>query len=101
MDRIYIPTFRRVDEQKTFERLPDKYKEKVIMVVQKDERPQYKYDVEYLEVGNLIGIAATRNEIYNHAGDSKFMMVDDDIIFHRRNKKYYGEESNMNGSKRD
>ena len=66
MDRIYIPTFRRVNEQKTFERLPDKYKEKVIMVVQKDERPQYKYDVEYLEVDNLIGIAATRNEIYNH-----------------------------------
>ena len=101
MDRIYIPTFRRVDEQKTFERLPDKYKEKVIMVVQKDERPQYKYDVEYLEVGNLIGIAATRNEIYNHAGDTKFMMVDDDIVFHRRNKKYYGEEPNMEGSKRD
>ena len=70
MDRIYIPTFRRVEKQKTFERLPDKYKEKVIMVVQKNERPQYKYDVEYLEVDDLIGIAATRNEIYNHAGNN-------------------------------
>ena len=41
------------------------------MVVQKDERPQYKYDVEQLEVDDLIGIAATRNEIYNHAGNNR------------------------------
>ena len=42
--KIYIPTFRRVDNQKTFNNLPDKYKEKVIMVVQEQERDQYKYD---------------------------------------------------------
>ena len=28
MDKIYIPTFRRVESQITFDSLPDKYKEK-------------------------------------------------------------------------
>ena len=59
MDRIYIPTFRRVDNQVTFNNLPDKYKEKVIMVAQEQERSQYKYDVAYLVAGDNIGIAAT------------------------------------------
>lgn len=101
MDRIYIPTFRRADNQVTFNNLPDKYKEKTIMVVQEQERSQYKYDVEYLVVGDNIGIAATRKEIIYHAGDSVFCMYDDDVRFYRRNFKYFGrKESDMEGSKR-
>ena len=42
--KIYIPTFRRVDQQITFNSLPDKYKEKVVMVVQRQERDLYDYD---------------------------------------------------------
>ena len=36
--KIYIPTFRRVDFQITFASLPDKYKEKAILVVQEQEQ---------------------------------------------------------------
>ena len=38
IDKIYIPTFRRVDNQDTFDNLPDEYKEKVVMVVQEQEK---------------------------------------------------------------
>ena len=101
MDRIYIPTFRRVDNQITFNNLPDKYKEKAIIVVQDHERSQYNYDVEYFVVGDNIGIAATRKEIIYHAGDSVFCMYDDDAKFYKRNFKYFGmNQSDMEGSKR-
>ena len=52
--KIYIPTFRRVDSQITFDNLPDKIKENVIMVVQEQERDEYKYDCEYLVVGEIL-----------------------------------------------
>ena len=40
--KIYIPTFRRINNQITFDNLPDEIKENVIMVVQEQEREQYK-----------------------------------------------------------
>ena len=70
MEKIYIPTFKRVDNQITFNGLPDKYKEKTILVVQEQEREQYKYDCEYFVVGNDIGIAKTRELIYRKAGNN-------------------------------
>tara|TARA_Y100000992_G_scaffold295388_1_gene256247 strand:- start:4019 stop:4840 length:822 start_codon:yes stop_codon:yes gene_type:complete len=100
IDTIYIPTFRRPNNQKCFDNLPDKYKKKVIMVVQEQEKDEYDYDVEYLIVGNDIGIAATREQIYNHASKKRYLMVDDDITFYRRNRKYMKVESNMERSKR-
>ena len=100
LHRIYIPTFRRVDQQITFEGLPDKYKEKTILVVQEQERHLHKHDVEYLVVGNDIGIAKTRYEIIKHAGKKRFSMYDDDCNFKRRNAKYFGLPSDMEGSKR-
>ena len=80
IDKIYIPTFRRVDTQITFDNLPDEYKEKVIMVVQGQERDEYKYDVEYLVVDDNIGIAKTRELICRDAGKRRFYMVDDQLI---------------------
>ena len=100
IDKIYIPTFRRVDNQGTFDNLPDEYKEKVVMVVQEQERDEYKYDVEYLVVGNDIGIAKTRELICRDAGKQRFYMIDDDVLLHRRNAKYFGKEPNMDVSKR-
>ena len=103
LDKIYIPTFRRADIQITYDNLPDEYKEKVIMVVQEQERKDYNYDVEYLVVGNDIGIAKTRELICRDAGKTRFSMVDDDVIFYRRNQKYfrdYNHKSNMDRSKR-
>ena len=104
MHKIYIPTFRRVDEQITFNSLPDKYKEKAILVVQEHERPLHKHDVEYLVVGDNIGIAKTRKKIIDHAGKSRFCLYDDDVTFYRRNEKYLMKEnwqdSDMKGVKR-
>lgn len=104
MHKIYIPTFRRVDFQITFNSLPDKYKEKAILVVQKHERPQHKLDVEYLVVEDGIGIAKTRKKIIDHAGKSRFCLYDDDVKFYRRNIKYLMKEnwldSDMKGVKR-
>ena len=90
MHKIYIPTFKRVNEQITLNSIPDKYKDNVILVVQEQERHLHKHDVEYLVVGNDIGIAATREQIYNHASKKRYLMVDDDITFYRRNRKYIG-----------
>ena len=100
IDKIYIPTFRRVDNQGTFDNLPDEYKEKVVMVVQEQEKDEYKYDAEYLIVGDNIGIAKTRELICRDAGKQRFYMVDDDVILHRRNAKYFDKESNMETAKR-
>ena len=100
MDRIYIPTYKRVDNQITFDNLPDKYKEKTVLVVQEQERSQHKHDCEYLVVGNDIGIAKTRHAIVRHAEKRRFCMYDDDVKFHRRNNKYFGNESDMDTSKR-
>ena len=62
--KIYIPTFRRVDQQITFNSLPDKYKEKVVMVVQRQERDLYDYDCEYMVVDDNIGLTLTRTHIF-------------------------------------
>ena len=48
LDKIYILTCRRVDDQITYNALPQKLKEKVCFVVQEWEREQYNYDAEYL-----------------------------------------------------
>ena len=96
----YIPTFRRVDNQITFCNLPSKHKQNVIMVVQEQEREQYKYDCEYLVVDDNIGIAKTREIIYRDAGKNRFAMLDDDLTIFRRNRKYFGETTNMEKSKR-
>ena len=103
IEKIYIPTFRRVDIQITYDNLPNEYKEKVIMVVQEQEKKDYNYDVEYLVVDDNIGITKTRELICRHAGETRFSMVDDDVVFYRRNQKYYSDfdnVSNMDKSKR-
>ena len=37
IDVIYIPTYGRVGQQKTYDNLPDKWKEKTYLVVSPDE----------------------------------------------------------------
>ena len=74
MDKIYIPTLGRHDNQITYNALPDKWKKLVIMVVQKKEEHLYEYDCEYLVVDNDIGIAKTRDIIHRHGGISKYFI---------------------------
>lgn len=108
MDKIFIPTVHRVDNQITLETLPEKYKKLVCLVVQAWERPQYTYDCEYLVLpdtpeyhfSDYYCLPKTRSFIYDHGKDMKYCVFDDDLKFCRRNSKYFGGASNMETSKR-
>lgn len=107
IDKIFIPTVKRVNNQVTYHQLPDSLKSKVVMVVQEWERPQYDYPVEYLVLPSHIhysdrkAIAMTREHIYRAGMNMKYAMLDDDVRFGRRNSKYWGEPSSMEKSKRN
>ena len=105
IERIYIPTVRRTDNQITFNNLPEELKKRVIMVVEPGERHLYNYECEYLLVpeklvGTWTQLAETRLMIHKHAGAIKYAVLDDDVIIKRRNAKYWTGESNMEKSKR-
>jgi len=106
IQRIYIPTIRRADNQITFEGLPKRLQQKVIMVVEPGERHLYKYECDYLElpediVGDWCQLSRTRKFIHEHAGAIKYAVFDDDLTIRRRNSKYWTGESNMETSRRD
>lgn len=106
IERIYIPTVRRAENQITFNNLPDELKKRVVMVVEPRERHLYNYDCEYLEipeklVGTWTQLAETRLFIHKHAGPIKYCVADDDIIIRKRNSKYWSDTSDMEKSKRD
>lgn len=106
IEKIFIPTVNRVDNQITYNNLPDELKSRVVMVVQEWERPQYNYPVEYLVLPPEVNledyycIARTRKCIYEAGQDIKYAVLDDDLTFGRRNQKYWGRPSNMEMSKR-
>tara|TARA_B110000091_G_C13807350_1_gene473213 strand:- start:419 stop:1282 length:864 start_codon:yes stop_codon:yes gene_type:complete len=106
IERIYIPTVRRANNQITFNNLPKELQERVVMVVEPSERHLYDYPCEYLEipeklVGTWTQLAETRLFIHKHAGAIKYCVADDDIKIRRRNAKYWTGQSNMEKSKRD
>ena len=100
---IYIPTFRRVEEQITLNGLPEEYKKMVTLVVQTQELSEHKKLYEnqvnrIMEVSDNIGIAKTRELICRDAGKQRFYMVDDDITFYRRNQKYFSDYNESRGN---
>ena len=106
IETIYIPTIRRAKDQVTYNNLPDNLKPRVCMVIQESERHLYDYPCDYLIlpehiVGSYTQLSQTRKFIHTHAGDKKYLMIDDDIVFKKRNKKYFGLESDMQASRRD
>ena len=105
IETLYIPTMGRTDTQVTYDNLSQKYRDMVLFVIPHHERNDYKYDKKQLLVTpkDIKGIAATREFICRHAGEKRFSMIDDDVIFYRRNQKYYVDykkTSNMDKSKR-
>jgi hypothetical protein len=108
IERIFIPTVHRVDNQITFNHLPENFKNIVTMVVQAWERPQYTYNCDYLilpdtqeyHFSDYYCLPKTRSFIYEAGKHIKYCIFDDDIQFCRRNAKYLGAESNMEMSKR-
>lgn len=106
IEKIYIPTVRRANNQITFNNLPKELQERVVMVVEPGERHLYDYPCDYLEipeklVGTWTQLAETRLFIHKHAGAIKYCVADDDIKIRRRNAKYWTGQSNMEKSKRD
>ena len=106
IERIYIPTIRRFDNQITFNSLPKELQYKVVMVVEPDERHLYDYECTYLEipeefVGDWCQLSRTRKFIHEHAGPIKYAVMDDDLTIKRRNSKYWTGKSNMETSRRD
>ena len=106
IERIYIPTVRRANNQITFNNLPKELQERAVMVVEPGERRLYDYPCDYLEipeklVGTWTQLAETRLFIHKHAGTIKYCVADDDIKIRRRNAKYWTGQSNMEKSKRD
>ena len=106
IDKIFIPTVNRIDNQITYNALPDELKRQVVFVVQSWEREKYDFNVDYLVLPEYItlehprAISETRNVIYNEAKNMKYALLDDDITFHRRNAKYWSGISSMEKSKR-
>jgi len=106
IEKIYIPTACRVDNQVTYNNLPKELQEKVVFVVQEWERDQYQYDAEYIvlppeiKIGAKNALSRTRKIIYHIAKNERYAMLDDDLHFKRRNSKYWNGVSNMEKSSR-
>ena len=58
INKIYIPTVCRVDNQITYNNLPKELQKKVVFVVQEWERNQYKFDAEYYVLPSDITIGS-------------------------------------------
>jgi hypothetical protein len=106
IERIFIPTVNRPNDQITYEALPDVLKDRVTLVVQEWERDQYSYDCDYLVLPSHLNkndnlcLAKTRDIIHKAGRTMKYGMLDDDLILVRRNAKYWHNEPNMLKSKR-
>jgi hypothetical protein len=106
VDKIYILTCNRVDNQITYNHLPQHLKDRVCFVVQAWEREKYNYDADYLVLPEYITldhprpVSHSRQYIYEQSTNMTYAMLDDDLSFGRRNAKYWGEEPTMEKSKR-
>ena len=107
IDRIFITTVNRVNDQITLSQIPESLKGKVTLVVQKWERSQYNYDVDYMVLPEEVNIedyhclAKTRKIVYEEAKNLKYCLLDDDLLFKRRNQRRFCLPSNMEKSSRN
>lgn len=106
IDRIYIPTVYRPNDQVTYDNLPKALQEKVVLVVHAWEVGQHDCSApmlilpEEISIDDPMCLPKTRDFIYKHARREKYAVIDDDIIFKRRNAKYVTGESDMETSRR-
>lgn len=116
--KIFINTVKRPNSQITLASIPKQFLKNTHLVVQhweKDEYKQYENDVNIVVLPNTdtynrkINRAAnsmTRLWIYTTYADQKVLVVDDDLLFGRSNRKYFVDENknkleaNFEGSSR-
>lgn len=108
MDRIFIPTVFRADNQISYNHLSPSLQKKTTLVVQAWEKKKYSSDFDLLVLPRKINIyddylclAKTREIIHREGKNTKYVMMDDDMTFKRRNAKYWTGVSDMEKSKRD
>ena len=84
IEKIYIPTYKRVGKQKTFFNLPEKY-QKIATLVVREEEAELHGDLPITIIDREVTtIAETRKWIAYHAGDIDYVTFDDDLGFKRR-----------------
>lgn len=85
--KIYIPTYKRTERQRTLERVCKKWKERTYLVGVSDEYSVLKKFHDNVLICPVKGIAATRQWIVENADDDKILMMDDDMDFDTRISK--------------
>jgi len=84
MEHLIIPTLGRMDKQKTYNRLPDKFKSMVQFVVQDHEYDAMneRYPNKVLRLPKEINkLSPTRQWIWDNFYGTKHMVLDDDLIY--------------------
>lgn len=86
LQAIYIPTLNRLHKQITWDGLPEKWKAITHLVVRPHEFEQAKTICPQAVClpKTVTNIAETRRWIIEHAGVTKYAMIDDDMKFWRR-----------------
>ena len=95
IEKIFIPTVHRANNQIAYDALPEELKKRVVMVVQAWEQKEYKYDCEYLVLPDTSEyhfteyycLPKTRRFIYEHGKNIKYCVLDDDIEFYKSEQK--------------
>ena len=85
---VYIPTLGRVDNQITYDNMPEWIQKTTYFVIQPKEEASFR---EHWPESNILvlpendyGICNTRKWILDNAGDDAYWMVDDDMLFTKR-----------------
>jgi len=78
IDKIYIPTVGRSDRQITWKNLPQKWKEKTVLVVDAADSDKYNMPIITIPEG-MKGIASIREWIVKQSQEEKICMFDDDL----------------------
>jgi hypothetical protein len=84
--KIYITTYGRVNNQKTLSQLQP-VQEHVWLVVQEREQEQYSYSRLLVLPDHIRMLSPTRQWILDNVQADKFLLIDDDLDFLRRDGK--------------
>lgn len=89
--KLYIPTFKRVTKQRTWENLPDSLKEITYLVCPQSEAKAHQKEGRqvFAAPNSVKGIAATRQWIMENANCEQILMLDDDQSFRCREAGSY------------